>query len=193
MNLARVLLGIVWAPTLSGCMMLGGMGHTGGPGAMPLVGHAESRGMPLPHQRAEASNGGLAIELSIPSPSGTAAVAIDARLNTDNSHHELTDANVWLRIQTPSGRVDKIHMQLRESSSAGTYRAHYAFPAADGLYLVTAEGRTGTGADLKTASVTVEVEAGGAARGGGHHWRTPAAVLGGLGMVAMMALMMGGS
>ncbi len=187
MDPRRVVLGAVCVQSLSGCMVMGGIGHMGG-GAISAPGDMQSRDLSASVQHAEASSGGLTIALSFPSPTGgDGAVPIDAWLITDTDHRDLTDGVVWLLIQTPTGGVDRVDMQLH-SSSAGTYRARYRFTVS-GSYLVTAEGRSGTGADMRTVSVTTEatVEGGSGGRDG---WVTPVAVLGGLGMVVMMALMM---
>ena len=192
MYLTRLVLGAAWVPLLTGCMAMGGLGHTGGPGGMASAGYAENGQARAPVQHVEASNGGLSIALSFPRPSGGAGVAIDARLRADSADDDLTDANIWLQVRSPSGGVTRLPMQLLHSSQPGTYRAQYSF-SAPGLYLVAAEGRTGTGADVRTVSVTTAVEVGTEAHDGRHHWFTPAALLGGLGMVAMMALMMSGS
>lgn len=192
MYLTRLVLGAAWVPLLTGCMAMGGLGHTGGLGGMASAGHAENGQARAPLQRVEASNGGLRIALYFPRPSGAAGVVIDARLRADSAYDDLTDASVWLQVRSPSGRVDQLPMQRLHSSQPGTYRAQYSF-SAPGLYLVAAEGRTETGADVRTVSVTTAVEVGTAAHDGRHHWFTPGALLGGLGMVAVMVLMMSGS
>lgn len=189
MGLTRSLLNTAWVPFLSGCMMWGGMGHTSGTDWMGGMGYAKN-GESL--QRAEASSAGLTIVLSFPTPSSGAAVAIDATLFADSAPHALIDGDVWLQIQTPSGAVDQLRMERLQPSSEGAYETRYSFATA-GLYLVTAEGRTRSGADERAVSVTAQAQVNGHAQDGGHHWLMPAAVLGGLGMVATMALMMSGS
>ncbi len=89
--------------------------------------------------------------------------------------------------QTPGGSVDQLRMQRLHASATATFQARYSF-AADGLYLVTAEGRAGKGAHVRTVSVTARAVVGQDMHGGGHDWLMPAAVLGGLGMLAMMAI-----
>lgn len=190
MGLTRLLLNTAWVPLLSGCMMWGGMGHTSGTDWMGGTGYAKNGQLSQPLERAEATSGGLTIALSFPTPSSS--VAIDARLFTDGAAHKVVDGDVWLRIQAPSGAVDQLRMQRLQPSSEGAYQARYSFATA-GLYLVTAEGRTGSGADERAVSVTAREQINGHPQDGRHHWVMPAAVLGGLGMVATMALMMAGS
>lgn len=190
MKRATRLLGVTWVPLLSGCMMLGGAGHTGG--WVGLDDAAVSGQGPAPLRRAEASSGGLTIALSVPAPSGGTAVAIEAWLRPDSAGIDLDGADVRLRIETPGGRVDGLHMQRVDSATPGSYQAFYSFPTT-GVYLVTAEGQAGTGAHVRTVAVTARTRVSAHARGGGHDWVTPVAILGGLAMVAAMALMMGGS
>lgn len=192
MNLTRVVLSVAGIPFLGGCMMMGGVGHTGNPGMMSDAGRAPGGQPPAPVQRAEASGGGLSIALAFPSPSGGEPVAIDAWLLTDSIHRDLTDGEIWLRIETPDGGVDQLRMRRRHSSATATFQAQYGFADA-GLYLVTAEGRAGTGADVRTVSVTARTVVGGDMHGGRRGWLVPAAVLGSLGMAALMAFMMVGS
>lgn len=191
MDLTRLLLNTAWVPILSGCMMGGGIGHAHGTDWMGEAGYARAGQAPQPVQRAQASSRGLTISLSFPTPTLGDAVAIDAQLLTDGVAHGGIDGDVWLRIQTPGGAVDLLRMQRPQRSPVGAYRAPYGFPIA-GAYLVTAEARTGTGSDERTVSVTASVQVDHHAQGGRHLWVRPAAVLGGLGMVATMALMMGG-
>lgn len=185
------MLGAAWVPLLSGCMMMGGMAHTGG-GAISAAGppgDMHRRDLSGRFQQAEARSGDLAISLSFASPiESSRALPIDAWLSRDGDHRDLADGVVWLQIQAPDGGVDRVLMQRLPSSSGGTYRALYHF-SSPGLYLVTAEGRTGTGADMRTVSVTTEagVESWPA---GGHGWVMPLAVIGGVGMVVLMAFMM---
>lgn len=185
----RVVLSVAGIPLLSGCMMMGGIGHTGGLGGTAGAGHTESAQIGAPLERAEASSGGITIALSFRLPSHGAEVAIDAWLRADSAHHELADADIWLRIRTPSGGVDEIRME-RLGSSGETYQAHYGFPTA-GPYHVTAEGRVGTAAAVRTVSVTTRVEVEGESHDGRHDWLMVGGILGGLGMVVLMALMMG--
>ena len=192
MRLTRPVLGVAGVPLLSGCLMLGGMGHTGDGLGVPTAIDGSSTQLPAPLQRAEASSGSLTLALSFATPRSGAAVAIDAQLRADSAPHELTDGNVWLRIHTPGGSVDQFRMQRVYSSTAGTYQAQYRFPTA-GLYLVTAEGRTGMGADVRTVLVTAEVEVSRGAQGDRHDWLAPVRILSSLGMVVTMALMMAGS
>lgn len=206
MKRTRVVLAVVWAPFLSGCMMMGGLGHWGGSGHMSGPGHAVGTGHmgepgaavtadvasePIrpPLQHAEASNAGLTIELDIPTPSRGGFVAIDALLRRDGAQDDLTDAEVWLRIRRPRGSVDSLRMQPTHSPGERSYRTFYAFPIG-GQYVVTAEGRTGVVGDSRVVSVTARVDVGGmdASR---RNWLVPAALLSGAGMVALMALMMG--
>src|SRR5512145_1092469 len=186
MGFTRLMLNTAWVPVLSGCMMWGGMGHTSGTDWTGETRYAKN-GQPL--QRAKASSAGLTIALSFATPSGGAAVPIDAQISEDSVGRELTDADIWLRIETPGGAVNELRMEPVQSSRAGAYEAHYSFPVT-GLYLVTAEARTGSGSDERTVSVTARAQIYDHAQGGRHQWLVPGAVLGGLGMVATMALMM---
>lgn len=193
MRLTTKVLGIVWVPLLSACMMVGGAGHTDGWDGPEDAGDAASGHAPAPLRRAEASSGGLTIALSIPAPAGGAALAIEAWLRPDSAGIDLDGADVRLRIETPGGRVDGLHMQRVDwPGPARHYQALYSFPTT-GVYLVTAEGRTGTGPEIRMVSVTARADVSGHANGGRHDWVAPVAILGGLGMVAMMALMMSGS
>lgn len=190
MHSARAVLSAAGVPLLGGCMMMGGLGHTAQLGSMDESGHAVTNAVATSPQRAAASTNGLTIEILVPTPIQGAAVTIDARVSADGDDHEVFDGDVWLRIRTPSGTVEQVRMERPYSSTGRTYRAEYRFPAA-GLYVVTAEGREGSGSELRTASVTTEVEVGGTPHRGQHGWLMPAAILGGLGMIAMMAVMMG--
>lgn len=183
----RRVLGAAWAPLLSGCMMMGGMSHMGG-SAIAAPGDMESRDSSARLQHAEASSGDLTIVLSFAEPIvSDGPVPIDVRLGRDGPRGDANDDVVWLLIETPDGRVDEVPMQRLHTSSAATYRALYTFTA-PGLYLITAEGRTGTGADMTAVSVTAQAEV--VRRPGDRHgWITPLAVLGGLGMVVSMTLM----
>lgn len=188
----RMMLGAAWVPLLSGCMMWGGMGHAGGLAWMDGAGYAENGQPPAPLQRAQASTGGLTITLAFPTPGTGVALPIDAWLSLEGAEPQPVGEEVWLRIQAPDGTIHQVRMQRPDASAAGTYRAYYRFPAA-GLYLVTAEGRARAGTELQTASVTAGAEISRRAYAGHHDWLLPAAVLGGVGMVAWMAIMMGGS
>jgi hypothetical protein len=170
-------------------MMMGGIGHTGGPAGMAGAAHMESGPVAAPLERGEVSSEGLTIALSFASPSRGELIAIEARLRADDGPDEPTYGEVRLRIEAPDGSVERIRMQPLGPSS-GTYRAPYLFATA-GLYLVTAEARVGAGADVRTVSVTSRAEVGGDAHDGRHAWIAPA-VVGGLGMAALMALMMSG-
>jgi len=185
----RILLSVAGIPLLGGCMMMGGPGHMAHLGSMDQSGHSMRTATATASQHAAATSNGLTIEIFVPTPSQGAAVTIDARVSANGDDHEVIDGDVWLRIQTPSGTIEQVRMQRPYSSTGGTYRAEYRFLTA-GLYLVTAEGREGSGSELRTASVTTEVVVTGAQHGGDHDWLMPAAILGGLGMIAMMAVMM---
>jgi len=190
MHLTRTVLSVAWVPLLSGCMAMGGLGHVGGMDGMAHAGHPADGRMPGPLQRAEASNGDLAIELSFPGPTPGVAVALEARLRTDGPDDEPAVVVAWLRVRAPSGRVDELRMEPLDASAAGTYRAQYSFPVA-GRYLLTAEARVGTGIAARTVTVTTAADVGGGDHTGSHLRSTPAALLGGLAMVATMTLMMG--
>lgn len=190
MHSARILLSVAGVPLLAGCMMMGGSGHTAYLGPTHEPGHTVRSVVTTSPLHAAASTNGLVIEIFVPTASQGAAVTIDARVFADGDDHEVIEGAVWLRIQTPNGAVEEIRMQRPQSSTGGTYRAEYRFLLA-GLYLVTAVGREGSGSDLRTASVTTEVEVTSTPHGDQHGWLMPAAILGGLGMIAMMAVMMG--
>jgi hypothetical protein len=189
MNLEKAVLSVAAVPLLGGWMMMGGIGHTGGPAGMAGAAHMESGPVAAPLERAEATSEGLTISLSFAPSSAGELVAIEARLRADDGSAEPTDGEIRLRIEAPDGSVEEIRMQPVRSF-AGTYGAQYVFPTA-GLYLVTAEGRVGTGADVRTVSVTSRAEVGPETRDGRHGWIAPA-IVGGLGMAALMALMMSG-
>jgi len=191
MRVTSTALSVAGAMLLGGSVALGGMGHGGNLGAH--AGHEGARLVPVPLHRAEASSSGLTIALSYPRPSSGVAVAIDARLRGDGTPHELNDATVWLRIEAPDGSVEELPMPPLSASATGTHRVQYVFPSA-GVHLLTAEGQVGMGAAARTVSVTTATDVGREASAIDHrHWHAPAALLGGLGMVAMMALMMAGS
>lgn len=143
-----------------------------------------------PLQRAEASNGGLTIELTLPTPRTGGIVAIDALLRTESDLDEPTDGDVRLRVRTPSGRVDSLRMQPAHSARERTYRTYYEFPVG-GQYLVTAEGRMEVAGDSRAVSVTARVDVGSRAHGDRQNWLVPAALVSGAAMAALMALMMG--
>lgn len=188
MDPRRGVLGAAWVPLLSGCMMMGGIGHTTG-GAISAPGDMHGRDVSAQLQHAEARSGDVAIHLSFANPvAGGGAVPIDAWLSGDGDRLDMADSVVWLQVQMPGGGVDRVRMERLHSSSAGPYRALYHFTT-PGLYQVTAEGRMGAGADVRTVSVTTEAEVE-AWPGGRHGWVMPVAVLGGLGMVVLMTLMM---
>lgn len=179
------LLSIVWAPFLGACMM-GGVAHTsrmGGPGPAGPDGTVGSL------QHAEASSGGVTIVLSFPRPMMVGAVGMDARLTSADDPHTDLDGEVRLRVRTPGGGVDELPMPSLHSAAGVTYQAVYDFRS-PGSYLVTAHGSIGTGKGATTASVTTRVDVGEESRWDGHDWMMPMAVLGGIGMVAMMAVMM---
>lgn len=192
MLLTRVVLRVAAIPLLSGCVMLGGMGHRSDVLGSATAVDVDGRRLPAPLHRAETSSGGLALALSFPTPRVGAAVAIDAQLRTDGAPEELNDGDVWLRIRTPGGNVDQFRMQRLGPSAGGTYRARYRFPDA-GFYLVMAEARTGTGPDARTVLVTTELEVRPAENDERHDWLVSPGTLGGLGMIAAMAVMMAGS
>jgi hypothetical protein len=153
----RGVVGAAWVPLLSGCMMMGGMGHMGR-STISAPGDVDSRDSSPPLKYAEASSGDLTIVLSFADPIvGGGPVPIDARLSRDGAHGDSNDDVVWLLIEAPDGRVDEVPMQHILASSAGTYRALCHFNA-PGLYLITAEGRAGTGADMAAVSVTTRAE-----------------------------------
>ncbi len=192
MHLTRAVLGIAGVPLVSGCMMMGGWGHTAGPASAHKKDHTVSGQTPASPVRSEASNGGLTIMLSLPRPTMDSVATITASLRSDRGDQEPIDGEIWLRVQTPSGSVDQLRMQKEHSLAGGIYQAQYGFPTL-GLYAMTADARAGAGTDLRTVSVMIEVEIGDNRPEDGHHWLTPAALGGGLGMLALMAVMMGGS
>lgn len=179
------LMPIVWAPFLGACMM-GGVAHTsrmGGPGS---VGTHET-GSSL--QYAEASSGGVTIALSFPTPTIVGVVGMEARLTGVDGPETAIDGEVWLRVRTPGGGVDELPMRSLHSAAGVTYRAVYDFRT-PGSYLVTADGWTGEEERANAASVTTRVDVGEESRWDRHDWLMPMAVLGGIGMLAMMAVMM---
>lgn len=187
MHRMSVVLGIAWVPVLGGCMMMGGMHGVGAMGGDVDLGNGP---VSTELRYAEAVSGDLSIALSFPSPTGDAPVPIGARLRTERDGRDLTDAHVRLWIRAPGGRIDQVDMRHARSSVAGIFEARYGFRAV-GRYLLTAEGRTGTEGDIREVSVTAEAEVGPAADRGRPMWLMPGAFLGGLGMVALMAVMMG--
>ncbi len=191
MQLTRAVLGVAGVPLLSGCMMMGAMGHTGGLAGTGMAGPMEGEKVEGSLQRAEASSGGLAIALSFPAPTSGTVVTISALLLSDSGDQEPTDGEIWLRVRTPGGSVDRLRMQSVRSSGAATHRARYGF-VTPGLYLVTADARLGTGGDVRTVSVTARAKVSTEAHVDRHEWLMPAAAVGSLGMVAMMVVMMGG-
>jgi len=192
MHLTRVVQSVAGVPLLGGCMMIGGLGHTGGRAWMDEPGHTVSGQGATTLQRAEASNNGLTIALSFPTPSRGDTVTIDAQLLMERSQDQRSDGDVWLRIQTPDRRVDRIRMQRDQVSAKETFQAQYCFPGA-GVFLVTADGRAGTGSDMRTVSVTTVAEVGSSTHGVRHDWLLPVAALSGLAWIAMMVVMMGSS
>jgi hypothetical protein len=156
MHLPAAVLGIVGVPLLSGCMLMGGWGHTAGLGAS-MAGHTVSRQTVGSLQRSEASSGGITITLSFPTPTIGSVVAISALLRSEGGDREPADGEVWLRVQTPSGIVDQLRMQRPAGIADGTHQTRYSF-STPGLYVVTADARSGTGAEVHAVSVTIEVE-----------------------------------
>lgn len=186
MGARGVVAGVVWIPLLSGCLTGSSAPGRIGPGEQ--VGGGQTPGS---IQRVESSSGDLTLSLSFPTPSRGAAVPMDAQLDTATDPDELTDGEISLRIQTPSGTVDQVPMERVYASAGLAYHAMYGFPA-QGSYLVTAEGRVESGGEVRTASVTTRVVVAGDTQYADHrNWMMPMAVLGGLGMVVMMVVMMG--
>lgn len=191
MRLTMAVLSVAGVPLLGGCMMMGGWGHAAGlmgPG-LTRPGVSEQRTASWRH--AEAASDGLTLTLAFPVPTGGDGVTISAWLRWDDDVPEPPDGEIWLRIQTPGGSVDRVRMQEPASPADGTYRAWYAF-VMSGTYVVTADARSGTGADTRMVSVTAEMETGDVRWDGESGWVTPAALAGGLGMLALWAAMMGG-
>lgn len=190
MRLTKTGLGIAAVPLLSGCMMMGGWGHTAAFGAHP-TGHMVSGERIVSSQRAEASSDGLTITLSVAAPAGRAVVTMSAWLRSDDGEEEPAESEIWLRIRAPDGVVDRLRMLEPRFPGDRTYRAEYAL-ATSGTYVVTADARSGTGAEARTVSVTTEMVAGDDPRYDQHRWLTPVAFVGGVGMLALMAVMMAG-
>lgn len=170
MQQIRAVLGVAWVPLLTGCMMMGGLGHTSGLLGTGLGGPMETDKTAVLLQHAEASNGGLTIALTIPTPTSGTVVAISALLRSDRRDEEPSDGEIWLRVQTPGGSVDRLRMQSVRSSGAATHRARYGF-VTPGVYFVTADARLGTGADVRTVSVTTKAEVSREAHVGRHDRR----------------------
>lgn len=177
------MLGIVGVPLLSGCMTMSGMAGAGG------MGHGWGEG-DAGCQQAKARNGDLTLTLSFPVQARGGAAPIDARVAIEDGRGQLTDPEVWLRVRTPGGSVERIRMEPVEPAPAGAFRTRYDFRSS-GRYLVTADGRAGTGDAARTVSVTSEAAVGGPHRAGRHDWLGPAAVLSGLAMTVLMFAMMG--
>jgi hypothetical protein len=173
-------------------MIMGGWGHTAGIAGAGVTGHVPSHQTIAPFQRSEASSGNLTITLSFPTPTGGSVVTVSAVLRSDGHDRDPADGEIWLPVERPDGRVDQLPMQRYQSATGAIYQAPYGFPTS-GLYVVTADARAGTGTDARTVSVTTRAEVVAAAPGERHDWLIPAAVLGSLGMVAMMVFMTGGS
>jgi len=192
MSIRISVLGAASVSLLSGCMMAGAAWHGGGGHAMGPMAPPGSRTVTEVTRTAEARSGGLTLGLSFATPEWGDAALIDAALSEAGVGREPTSGEVRLSIRTPGGRVDQLDMEPLGLSPGVTHRTRYRF-ADVGLYQVTAEGRVGSGADVRAVSVTAETEVGGQMRSHDVDWVAPAAVLGGLGMVAMMVLMMGGS
>ena len=192
MDSTRAVLTIAGIPLLSGCMMMGGWGHLAGPMGTHVPGDVTSGQGMVASQQADASSDGLTITLSVPVPTGGALVTISAWLRADHDDREPADGEVWLHIRTPRGNVDRLRMREPGFVGEGTFHAEYAF-ATSGAYVVTAEARSGTGRDARTVSVTAEVEVGDARWDDSAQWVTPVVVVGSLGMLALMAVLMGGS
>lgn len=186
------MLSLAWVLLLGGCMMLGGTGHTGGWVGLDDYGYGSSTPGGAPSERAQASSAGLTLVLSVSTPNGAGPMAIDAWLRPDRADSDLGDADVWLRIENPRGGVDRLLMQRVDSLGSVWHRALYR-SVTTGVHLVTAEAQTGTGADARTVAVTATVDVSGHPHHGGHNWVAPVAILGGVGMLAMMALMMSGT
>lgn len=179
----RMLLGLAWVLLLGGCMM-SPVGYHGG-----LYDGRARGGRPGPLQQAEAREGDLTIGLSFPRPVGGAPTPIDVRLGTDDDPPDPADADVRLRVVKPDGGVDQLAMRHTGDPAAATeYRAPYTFRT-PGIYALTAEARVGAGAKARTVSVTTRSEVVPWTYDGHWDWLTPAALLGGLGMLAMMAVM----
>jgi len=180
MHRIRLTMTFVAVPILSGCMM----GWMAGPAPMSATNHGPSAGL----WQAEARNGDLRIALVFPVPTGDAPVPVEVRLATDEDR-ELAEADVWLRIRTPGGNVEQFRMEPARSSAAGTFETQYGFRTT-GIHLVTAEARVGSGSSDRMASVTIEADVTGA-QSSHRGWWAPAAILGGVAMVLLMALMKG--
>ena len=189
MRLIEAGLGVAAVPLLSGCMMMAGWGHTAALDTH-ATGHMVSAQRVVWSQRAEASSDGLTVTLFVP-VSESAVVIISAGLRSEHDDQGPADGEIWLRIRTPDGTVDRFRMQEPRSPGDGMYRARYAF-VASGTYVVTADARSGTGEAARTVSVTAEVVAGDDPWHDQHHWLTPAAFVGGVGILALMAVMMAG-
>jgi len=188
MRMTRAGLGVAAVPLLSGCMMMGGWGHTAAVGVHP-TGHMVSGERIVSSRRAEASSDGLTITLSVAAPTGGAPVTIGAWLRSDDDDGAPTDSEIRLRIRSPDGTVDRFRMHEPRSPGDGAYRAEYTL-ATSGTYVVTADARSGTGSDARTVSVTTDVVAGDDPWHDQHHCLMP--VVGGVGMLALMAVMMAG-
>lgn len=189
MTLARIMLGGTGILSLGGCMMMGGWGHAAGPTGTHMDGHMGPQWTVAAPQRAESTGDGLTMTLSIPTAAAGTTITIGAQLRSGAGDPEPTDAEVLLRIEGPDGGTHNVRMQRVPSSGAPTHQAQYLF-AAPGRYAVTAEARSGAAPDVRRVSVTTVAEVASPPafwRG----WSVPAAIIGSLAMVAMMAFMMG--
>lgn len=92
-------------------------------------------------------------------------------------------------------RPDALGVAAAVEADSGNFAAPLERPEArsGSPTLVTAEDRTGTGADGGTVPLATEVGVGRGTHGDPHDWLVPVSILGGLAMLATMALMMAGS
>ena len=188
MNRLGAFLSLAGLSLLGGCGMMGMMG--GMHGASGMHGSAAGHGHELaPMVQAQAESGDLAIVLSFPAPRAAAVAPVVVVLRTAGEATDPEDAEVWLRVRTPDGNIDEVRMRSAPASAPGTYQAEYRFATA-GPYAVTAEARAGGGPVARQVSVTTDVHLGAEVAARRQPWLTPATVLTGIAVGAMMILMM---
>jgi hypothetical protein len=191
MQSIRAVLGVASIPLLSGCMGMGGWGHAGGSMGTVAPHHPAGGLTTVSVERAEASGDGLALALSFPTPTTGAVMTVSALLRWYDGDREPVNGEILLSIRTPAGSVDQLRMEKVQTVAAGAYEARYAF-AESGRYVLTANAGWGTEVNARSVSVTTTADVGDDVYGHRHDRWVPAEVVGGIGMVALMVLMMGG-
>lgn len=106
--------------------------------------------------RAEATGDGLTIVLSIPAPAAGSVVTIGVQLRSDGGDPE-ADAEIRLRIEGPGEASTTSPCSGIGRPGQGPTRRSTDSPCR-GRYGVTAEARSGTGAEVRTVSVSARAE-----------------------------------